>query len=153
MRDLRWLPVSGTSVLVGLAMTVLAVPVRAQQAAGQWPFRDISQVPRFSTADLARLRWLEGAWAGTSPGEKPIFETYKFLNDSTIEVTYYADAELTRATGGGKIYLNAGRIYRTSGPGRWAATALDEREAKFRPDGNSALGDLVWTFAPPGWTA
>lgn len=37
---------------------------------------------------LEKVQWIEGNWLGMD-GEKPFFEIYKFLDDSTIEITGY----------------------------------------------------------------
>ena len=74
----------------------------------------------FAPADLAKLRWLEGSWEGTAPGEPAIYERYHFANDSTIEITYYRDPEFARETGSGRVYLSVGRLYHTFGRGAGA---------------------------------
>ena len=40
----------------------------------------------FRTADFSKLKWLEGTWQGSSPGESTFYERYQFLNDSTIDM-------------------------------------------------------------------
>lgn len=133
------------AVLFGsLLVCALAPAARAQR--GQ---------PRtaFSTADFARLKWLEGTWKGTAPNEAPFFERYRFANDSTIEITYFADSALTRTTGTGRVYLSVGRIFHTFGPGRWAATHVDDGGAYFVPQTN-AHNTFAWSVqSPDAWTA
>lgn len=107
----------------------------------------------FGVADLGKLRWLEGRWVGTSPGEQTFYERYHFLNDSTIEITYFGDPEFSRATGAGRVYLTVGRIYHTFGPSRWGATKVDESGIFFIPQVN-ARNTFSWTMqSPDEWTA
>jgi hypothetical protein len=135
------------TVLIAVAITgTLAPSAGAQQFRGQ---------PKgtFGTADLARLKWIEGTWEGKSPIEANFYEHYEFANDSTIEITYYSDSTLTRATGNGRVYLSVGKIFHTFGPGRWAATHIDESGAYFVPQTN-AHNTLAWSFrSRDAWTA
>lgn len=98
----------------------------------------------FAPADLAKLRWLEGSWEGTAPGEPAIYERYHFANDSTIEITYYGDPDFARQTGSGRVYLSVGRLYHTFGPGRWGATHVDNDGVFFIPQVN-ARNTFAWS--------
>jgi hypothetical protein len=136
--------IGGILLAVLAAATITAA--RAQAQGGQ---------PRtaFGTADLAKLKWLEGTWRGTAPNEPTYYERYKFANDSTIEITYFNDSSLSRATGDGRVYLSAGKIFHTFGPGRWAATHVDESGAFFVPQAN-AHNTFAWSVqSPEAWTA
>ena len=107
----------------------------------------------FATADFAKLRWLEGTWRGTSPGQSTTYERYRFVNDSTIEITYFADSTLGREAGSGRVYLTVGRIYHTFGPGRWGATRVDESGVYFIPQTN-ARNTFAWTHTShDAWTS
>jgi hypothetical protein len=120
----------------------------AQQSSSQ---RGQPKTP-FGTADLAKLRWLEGSWAATAPGETPFYARYHVANDSTIEITYYRDSSFTQPTGSGRIYLTVGRIYHTFGSGRWGATNVDSTGAYFIPQVN-AHNTFAWTYvSPDAWT-
>jgi len=107
----------------------------------------------FAAADLAKLRWLEGTWRGTAPAEPTIYERYHFANDSTIEITYYNDSTLARPAGTGRVYLTVGRIFHTSGAGRWGASHVDDRGAYFIPQVN-AHNTFAWKMVSPDqWTS
>jgi hypothetical protein len=107
----------------------------------------------FGVSDLAKLRWLEGTWRGTSTGESPVYERYHFVNDSTIEITYYSDSTLERPSGSGRVYLTVGRIYHTFGPGRWGASRIDKSGVYFVPQVN-ARNTFSWAYeGPNAWTA
>jgi hypothetical protein len=108
---------------------------------------------RFGTTDLPKLRWLEGRWRGSGPGEAPFYEGYHFANDSTLEITYYADSSFGRATGTGRVYLSVGRIYHTTGAGQWGATKVDETGAYFIPERN-ANNTFNWNYeSADAWTS
>ena len=128
----------------------VAVPrlASAQQSSSQ---RGQPKTP-FAAADLARLKWLEGSWAATSPDESPFYARYHVANDSTIEITYYRDSSFTQPSGSGRVYLTVGRIYHTFGSGRWGATNVDSTGAYFIPQVN-AHNTFAWTYQSPNeWT-
>lgn len=131
-------------VVAGMLACAVAPIAHAQRGQPRTPF---------STSDFARLKWLEGTWKGTAPNEPSFFERYTFANDSTIEITYFADSTLSRATGHGRVYLSVGRIFHTFGPGRWAATHVDESGAYFVPQTN-AHNTFAWSVrSRDAWTS
>jgi hypothetical protein len=113
------------------AIVVPVGTVRAQNSASAQP-----KTP-FGVSDFAKLRWLEGTWEGTSPGETTIYQRDHFVNDSTLEITYYNDPALSHETGTGRVYLSVGRIYHTFGSGRWGASHIDSDGAFFIPQVNA----------------
>lgn len=142
IRPLLW-----CAVLGGIA--VMPTLARAQRTRSQ---RGQPRTP-FGLADFARFHWLEGAWVATAPGERTFYERWHFTSDSTVEITYYADSTLSRATGNGRVYLTVGRVYQTFGPNRWGATHIDSAGAYFIPQVN-AHNSFEWTFqSPDAWTA
>jgi hypothetical protein len=106
----------------------------------------------FAAVDLAKLKWLEGSWAATSPDESPFYARYHVANDSTINITYYRDSSFAQPSGSGRIYLTVGRIYHTFGSGQWGATNVDSTGAYFIPQVN-AHNTFAWTYqSPDAWT-
>jgi hypothetical protein len=107
----------------------------------------------FAVSDFGKLRWLEGSWAGTSAGERPIYTRYHFANDSTIDITYYGDSTFTRESGTGRVYLSVGRVYYTYGPGRWGASHVAEDGIFLVPQVN-ARNSFGWKrLSPDNWTS
>ena len=107
----------------------------------------------FSTSDFGHLRWLEGSWVGTANGEQTVYQRYHISSDSTIDVTYYRDSAFTQPAGTGRVYLAAGRVYHSFGPGRWGATQVDSAGAYFVPQVN-AHNTFAWSLVSPDeWTA
>lgn len=116
-----------------IATLVLATSALSPNAVhAQTTQRGLPKTP-FSASDFSRLRWLEGAWVGTSPDETPMFERYHFSNDSTIDVAYFADSLTGRQTGTARVNLSVGRVYFVLGPGRWGATRIDSSGVFFVP--------------------
>jgi len=107
----------------------------------------------FAVSDFGKLRWLEGSWAGTSAGERPIYARYHFANDSTIEITYYGDSTFTRESGTGRVYLTVGRVYYTYGPGRWGASHVADDGIFLIPQVN-ARNSFEWKrLSSDTWTS
>ena len=139
-------------MLIGIGVAASAVFTPLQQSAAQASTRG-QPTTAFAVADFARLRWLEGSWAGTVAGGRSIFERCHVVNDSTIEITYYADSAFAHETSRGRLYLSVGHIYHTMGPDRWGATHVDDEGAYFVPQTN-APNSLSWSRqSNDQWTA
>jgi len=107
----------------------------------------------YTLPDFAKLRWLEGTWEGTAPGEAPTYQKYVMSNDSTIDITYYSDPALTHETGTGKLYLSVARVAYTFGPSRWGATHVDADGVFLVPQVN-ARNSFSWSVqSPDSWTS
>ncbi len=137
---------------IALSLAVVAAGLLPSAAHSQASQRGQPKTP-FAVADIGKLRWLEGTWKATAPGEREFFERYHFVNDSTIEITYYGDSTFTRETGSGRVYLSVGRVYHTFGPGRWGATTIDTAGVYFVPQVN-AHNTFSWSYqSKDAWTA
>lgn len=129
------------TLLCSLAALAVAVPAHAQGSRAQ---------PRsaYSTSDLAKLKWLEGSWAGTAADEAPVYERIRFADDSTVQITYYRDPGFTQEFGNGKLYLSVGRVYHTFGSNRWIATKVDG-EGLFLVPQSMANNRFSWSYVSP----
>jgi len=135
-----------------IAAIALVTVTHAHDAAAQSSQRGQPKTP-FGADDFRKLRWMEGTWKASAPGEQPRYERYKFANDSTLEITYFNDSTLSRQTGTGRVYLSVGRIYHTFGPGRWGATSVDTSGIFFVPQVN-AHNTFAWSHSSAdAWTA
>ena len=47
-----------------------------------------NEATSYTKKDLKKISWIEGNWKGMD-GQSPFYEVYKFINDSTIEITSY----------------------------------------------------------------
>jgi hypothetical protein len=144
------------------ALLLLAVAVHAcarEDTNGAAP--DTAQAPAaavqpaaVSAEQFASLSWLIGDWRG-SGGQYPAFyESYRMLNDSTIEMRTYSDSTFTKATETSELGLRSGSIQSLrDGTVRSVVTRISGDSVFFgRPNG--AGGKFVWVKGPEGqWTA
>lgn len=130
------------------ALAVFALPSVAQ---AQNPRTGAPRTP-FGAPDLAKVKWLQGSWSGTAEGEATIYQRFKFVDDSTVEISYYRDSEFGQLSGSGRLYLSVGRIYHTFGSNRWVATRIGDQGLYLVPQ-STARANFAWTYvSPDAWT-
>lgn len=98
-------------------------------------------------ADLQALRYLEGDWRGSGYEGGHFYESYRFVNDSTIEMTAWTDSTMTAPRERSEYALRSG-VIRTGSGGR--LVGMDADGHHFRS------GASTWTFrrvSPDRWTA
>lgn len=88
-----------------------------------------SVATNFTTADVAKLRWLEGTWRGSGVDQAPFFERYRFENESTLAVDSFPDEKLDRVEDTSRYELKDGRF----GSANYAASAIDNNSVNFEP--------------------
>lgn len=104
-------------------------------------------IARHTAADLQTLRYLEGDWHGSGGQGGSFFETYGFLNDSTIEMTGWIDSTMTMPREQSQYLLRDG-VIRTSTGAR--LVKIDREGHHFQ------AASYEWTFKPllpDRWTA
>lgn len=113
-----------------------------------------AQPATVSAEQFASLGWLIGDWRG-SGGQYPAFyESYRLLNDSTIEQRAYSDSTFTTATETSEIALRAGAIQSSSGGTVRNVVTRISGDSVFFARSNRAGGEFVWVKGPDGqWTA
>ena len=115
-----------------LVLTTVATVARAQSAPSPNPVTDpaafvASAKPAVLTPkDLRALRWIEGTWRGAGGGEKPFFERYAFVDDSTLRMESFADSTLGRVSDTTFYELRGGRFANRSARARWVAATLKD---------------------------
>jgi hypothetical protein len=92
-----------------------------------------AQTNKFTTADLQKLRWIEGSWRGTGDVDKPFFERYRFEGDSVLLVDAFADATLTKVNDTTRFELKDGEFGGGSEGDRWVAKSIDDHAIEFVP--------------------
>ncbi|HEV2826463.1 MAG TPA: hypothetical protein VGW76_02585 [Pyrinomonadaceae bacterium] len=109
----------------------------AQNAASQSPAAaSRSPIPKQITpAELAKLRWIEGAWRGTGGEVPPFFERYKFENESTLVVETLEDESLSKVTDVSRFELKDGHFGSGTADAGSVAIALDDNSISFAPLG------------------
>ncbi|HET9426622.1 MAG TPA: hypothetical protein VFO55_14765 [Gemmatimonadaceae bacterium] len=106
----------------------------------------------WSLADFGHLRYLEGQWRGTMPGGRPFYESYRFLNDSTILRGSHTDSTYSTKSDSALIVFRAGAVI-DSGSAVFHATKLDSSVVDFRADVDPRRG-FTWTReSADAWTA
>ena len=107
-----------------------------------------------SAEQFAALSWLIGDWRG-SGGQYPAFhESYRLLNDSTIEQRAYPDSTFTASTETSEIALRAGTIQSSSGGTVKNVVTRISGDSVFFARPNSGGGEFVWVKGADGqWTA
>lgn len=88
---------------------------------------------KFSTADLKKLRWIEGTWKGTGDVEKPFYERYRFESDTTLAVDSFTDDTLKKIDDTTSFELKDGQFGNSGEGSRWAATVIDDKGVSFDP--------------------
>lgn len=95
------------------------------------------QPKTLTTADLTKLRWIEGSWRGTGDIDKPFYERYKFENDTTLVVESIADETFEKVTDVSRFELKNGAFGSSSGESGSVAVALDDNSITFAPLGKA----------------
>jgi len=90
-----------------------------------------------TTADLVKLRWIEGSWRGTGDEQPPFYERYKFENDSTLVVETLADETMSKVTEVDRFELKNGQFGKSATDSGSVAIALDDNSITFAPLGKS----------------
>lgn len=65
--------------------------------------------------DLETLRYLEGDWRGSGYEGGPFYESYRLVDDSTIEMTAWTDSTMTTARERSQYLLRDGAVRTTKG--------------------------------------
>jgi len=92
-----------------------------------------SDAKKFSTADLNKLRWIEGTWRGSGVDQPPFFERYRFENESTLAVDSFPDEKLDKVEDTSRFELKDGRFANPS----YAASSIDDNGINFEPIANA----------------
>jgi len=98
-----------------------------------------SEAKKFSTADIGKLRWIEGTWRGSGVDQAPFFERYRFENESTLVVDTFPDEKLTKVVDTSRFELKDGRF----GNGSYVASSIDDTGINFEPFAN-AKNSFKW---------
>jgi hypothetical protein len=88
-----------------------------------------SEAKKFSTADLAKLKWIEGTWRGSGVDQAPFFERYRFENESTLAVDTFPDEKLDKVNDTSRFELKDGRF----GNSHYFASSIEDNAINFEP--------------------
>lgn len=87
---------------------------------------------KFSEANIAKLKWIEGTWRGTSEKQPPFFERYHF-EGTTMIVEGLADETLQKVNETSRFELTNGEFGHTEGNSRSAASTITDTAVQFIP--------------------
>jgi hypothetical protein len=99
------------------------------------------------------LRVLQGTWRGSEAGGTPFYESYVFLDDSTIRSFGYPDSTFAQAKDSSTVALAGGQVTSVGGSAVWVATRFDSNIIRFEPR-RGATNSFTWTIhSRDAWTA
>jgi hypothetical protein len=105
---------------------------------------------KFALTDFGQLRYLEGVWRGTMPNGNVFYESYHFVDDSTILQGGHTDSTLRTKSDSARIVFRNGAVI-DSGGTVYSAEKLDSAMVDFRA---SPSYHFVWTRqGTDAWTA
>lgn len=97
---------------------------------------DVAQSPtatKFTTADLEKLKWIEGTWRGTGGAEGPFYERYRFVNETTLAVDSFPDERVEKVEDTTLFELKDGQFSNGGDGARWTASSIDYQAITFEP--------------------
>jgi len=106
-----------------------------------------SAAKNLTTADISKLRWIEGTWRGSGVDQAPFFERYRFENESTLVVDSFPDEKMDKVGETSRFELKDGVF----GNGSYVASSIDDKGIDFEPfkDANNSfrwerVSDNAW---------
>lgn len=99
------------------------------------------------------LRALQGTWRGHQPDESQFYESYVFLDDTTIRSFGYSDSTFARAVDSSTIALRDGHVTTKGGPMVWLATRFDSATIRFDPVQEANNSFTFTILSRDAWTA
>jgi hypothetical protein len=131
-----------------VAMTVACSKKDAEQSAMD---SQVAAAPvHFTLAEFGHLRYLEGTWKGTMANGNAFYESYRFVNDSTIDKGGHTDSTFKTKSDSSRIVFRNGVVL-DSGSSVYTAEKLDSTMVDFRA---SPSYHFTWTReGADAWTA
>jgi len=123
-------------ILATIVTTLCVTGGSAQTSSGNSTQSNSTPAPtasKLTTADLKKLRWIEGTWRGTGDGQTPFYERYKFVNDSTLTVETLENEKLDKVKDVARFELKDSQFGGGSQGSRYVATAIDDKSITFDP--------------------
>lgn len=107
----------------------------------------------YTKADLLKIKWIEGKWKGLDD-DKPFYEIYTFVNDSTIEtISYEWDGKDSSKSFVDYLYWKDGLFY-LGEKQDWAAKVVSDSMVIMVPNSSRIHNDITWKIRDAkGWDA
>lgn len=119
-----------TFVFAVIIISLIAAACSNAQVANQQPNAQSTPSNKFTTADVAKLKWIEGAWRGMD-GDKPFYERYKVEETALVVETLKADG--SRDGDPDRFELKDGQFGKGEGDKRSAASEITADYIQFVP--------------------
>jgi len=105
---------------------------------------------KFTTADVAKLKWLEGSWQGMD-GNEPFFERYKVEQNAMVVETLKKDGSVDGPPD--RFELKNGEFRNGEGDKSSAATEITDTYIQFVPSVPGRGTSFRFTKQADGWEA
>ena len=98
---------------------------------------------KFALADFQSLRYLEGMWKGMQANGSPFYESYHFINDSTVLKANHTDSTFKTKSDSSLVVFRNGAVLDSGFSGNiYTAEKLDSSMVDFRAGPNY---HFTWT--------
>ena len=106
---------------------------------------------KFTNADVAKLKWIEGTWRGMD-GDKPFYERYKVEDGALITETLKEDGSVDE--GPERFELKDGKFGKGEGDEGSAASEITDTYVQFVPTGTGSRNSFRFEKQSDGtWMA
>ena len=119
-----------TFILAAVIVLFIAASCSDTQAANTATQTPGAQTKKFTTADIAKLKWIEGTWRGMD-GDKPFYERYKIEETALVVETLKADGSVQGAPD--RFELKDGEFGKDEGDQRSVASEITADYIQFVP--------------------
>lgn len=119
-----------TFVFAVIIISLIAAACSNAQVANQQPNAQSTPSNKFTTADVAKLKWIEGTWRSMD-GDKPFYERYKVEETALVVETLKADG--SRDGDPDRFELKDGQFGKGEGDKRSAASEITADYIQFVP--------------------
>ena len=122
-------------ILIVLTLAVAAAGCSQAQTSGNQAAPPAQATPsnKFTEADVAKLKWIEGTWRGMD-GDKAFYERYR-LEGSTLIVDGFADGTLEKINDTSRFELKNGEFGQGEGEKGSRASSITGTSVQFGPAG------------------
>jgi hypothetical protein len=119
-----------TFVFAVIAVSLIAAACSNAQVASQKPIAQATPSNKFTPADVAKLKWIEGTWRGMD-GDKPFYERYKVEETALVVESLKADGSPNGEPE--RFELKNGEFGKDEGNRRSAASEITTDYIQFVP--------------------
>jgi len=121
-----------TFVLFVIGISSMVLGCSGPQVANNTPPPLTQSTPskKFTTADVAKLKWIEGTWRGMD-GDKPFYERYKIEETAMVVETLKADGSVNGEPD--RFELKDGEFGKDEGDRRSVASEITADHIQFVP--------------------